>query len=494
MSDTETPDGEVSDEATPNEAIPDSEVSARVEDAIASVEDPDFGASVLDAGLVTDVAVADGAATITVDLAGADPEAAEDVTEAMRREAFEVPGVETVRVEGETPDSGGVRGGGAHGGGARGDAAGSGGAGSGAAGSHDHGGAHDAGAHGGGGGLALPEIDHVIAVGSAKGGVGKTTVATHLARALADEYDVGLFDADIHGPNVPEMVGVEGPVEATDDGRAAPADADGMQVMSVGLVADDAPLAWRGAMAHDALTELLEDTAWTDRDVLVVDLPPGTGDVVLTMLQEVPVAGSVLVTTPFPTSLSDTGRSAALLEENGVPVVGAAVNMRGFTCENCGHDHDLYGGGESGPEEELGVEVLAELPFDRGLQNPGEPGEGERSDAERPDAATPDPVADLAQSVGEFVESDDSGPVSVPDSALDVRGLPPRIRHEQVGEEFAALAPGEEFYVVNDHDPSPLAQMLAGEFAEESADEAFETCEVHRRAPDEWVLELQRAV
>ncbi|WP_135853922.1 P-loop NTPase [Halorussus salinus] len=482
--------------------VPDDEISRRVEEAVASVEDPDFGASVLDAGLVTDVGVADGVATITVDLAGADPEAAEDVTEAMRREAFEVPGVETVRVEGKTPDSGGVRGG--AGGGARSGAANSGSAGTSAAGSHDHGEScdHGGGVGGGGvgssgvgsggvssgasgGGLALPEVEHIVAVGSAKGGVGKTTVATLLARALADEYDVGLFDADIHGPNVPEMVGVEGPVEATDDGRAAPAEVDGMQVMSVGLIADDAPLAWRGAMAHDALTELLEDTAWSDRDVLVVDLPPGTGDVVLTMLQEVPVTGSVLVTTPFPTSLSDTGRSAALLEENGVPVVGAAVNMHGFTCENCGHDHDLYGGSETGPEEELGVEVLAELPFDRGLQRP---------DSGGPDAATPGPVADLAESVGEFVERDDAGPVSVPDSALDVRGLPPRIRHEQVGEEFAALDPGEEFYVVNDHDPSPLAQMLAGEHTDESPEGAFDTCEVHRRGPDEWVLELRRAV
>jgi ATP-binding protein involved in chromosome partitioning len=235
-------------------------------------------------------------------------------------------------------------------------------------------------------------------------------------------------------------------------------------------------------------------------DVLVVDLPPGTGDVVLTMLQEFSVAGALLVTTPFPTSLSDTGRSAALLEESGVPVVGAAVNMAGFTCEECGHDHDLYGAGvggdvdggedgddaEVGPEAELGVDVLAELPFDRGLQRPE-------------DAVAPDSVADLAAAVGDHLESDDAGPVELPDSALDVRGLPPRIRHEQVGEEFRALDPGEELYVVNDHDPSPLAEMLVGEYAAESEDsaaatEAFETCDVHRRGPDEWVLEVRRAV
>ncbi|NHN61580.1 MULTISPECIES: P-loop NTPase [Halorussus] len=438
------------------------DIQARVEAAVAEVEDPDFGASVVDAGLVTDVAVADGVVTVSMDLSGAAPGDAEDVAEAVRREAFEVPGVEQVRVESDL--AGGE---------------------SGEVDEFHRGHGHDssAGAHSRGADLSLPEVDHVVAVGSAKGGVGKTTVATHLARALAHEYDVGLFDADIHGPNVPDLVGVEGPVEATDDGRAAPAEVDGMQVMSVGLVANDAPLAWRGAMAHDALTELLGDTAWTGRDVLVVDLPPGTGDVVLTTLQEVPVSGAVLVTTPFPTSLGDTGRSAALFEENGVLMVGAVVNMAGFACEECGHDHELYG--DADPEAELGVDVLAELPFDRGLQSP----ETERSDA----AARPGPIADVADAVADFLESDDAGPVSVPDSALDVRGLPPRIRHEQVGEEFRALDPGEAFYVVNDHDPSPLAEMLAGEHAEGSADEAFDACEVHRRAPDEWVLELRRA-
>ncbi|PSP55001.1 chromosome partitioning protein [Halobacteriales archaeon QS_1_67_19] len=433
------------------------DTAERVRAALADVTDPDFGASLLEAGLVTDVSVSEGTATLAVDPSGADPAEAEEVIEAMRQAAFGVEGIEQVRVEGETPGPGTEAGPGS---GHRGDAG------------HAH----------GTGGVSIPGVEHVIAVGSAKGGVGKTTVATHLAEALANGRDVGLFDADIHGPNVPEMLGVEGPVEAGDDGRARPAEVEGMQVMSVGLIANDAPLAWRGAMAHEAVLELLADTAWADLDVLVVDLPPGTGDIALTVLQEVPVAGSVLVTTPFPTSLADTGRSAALFEENGVPVVGAAVNMRGFVCEECGHAHDLYGGGD--PEAELGVPVLAELPFDRDLQRP---------DTDAPAAELPEPVTDLADAVAEFLESDGTGPVSVPESALDIRGLPPRIRRQQVSEEFRALDPGEEFFVVNDHDPSPLAQMLAEEVADESPDAAFETCEVHRRAPDEWVLELRRA-
>lgn len=415
------------------------EADQRVREALCEVVDPDFGVNVVDAGLVTDVAVADATATLSVDLAGTDPEDAEHIVEAARKAAFGVKGIDQVRVEGETPepkDSPGV---------------------------------------------SISGVDHVITVGSAKGGVGKSTVAIHLAQALADNYNVGLFDADIHGPNVPEMFGVEGPARATDDGLAEPKSVDGIQVMSVGLIANDAPLAWRGAMAHDALTELLSDTAWSDCDVLVIDLPPGTGDVVLTTLQEVPVDGGIFVTTSFPTSLSDTHRSAALFEENGVPVVGAAVNMAGLACEECGHYHDLYGG--SDPEEELGVPVLAELPFDRALQRPV-----------TGDSELPGPVADLARAVCDHLESDDVGPVSVPDSALDIRGLPPRIRHEQVSEEFRALGPGEEFFVVNDHDPSPLAQMLASELGNDSPDEAFDICEVHRRAPDEWVLELQRPV
>ncbi|WP_135805457.1 P-loop NTPase [Halorussus marinus] len=413
------------------------ELTERVREAIATVDDPDLGTSVVETGLVTDVSVADATATVRVEFAGADPGDAEEVVEEVRSAAFEVAGVERVRVEGDTPEPE-----------SEGDATG-----------------------------ALDGVEQVLAVMSAKGGVGKTTVATHLARALADDYDVGLFDADIHGPNVPEMLGIEGPAQATDDGLAAPTEVDGIEAMSVGLLAGDEPLAWRGAMAHDALTELLEDTAWSDRDVLVVDMPPGTGDVALTMLQEVAVAGVVLVSTPFPTSLSDTARSAALVEENGVPVVGAAINMRGFECEACGHRHDLYGGDD--PESELGVPVLAELPFDRSLQRPD-------------DAAAPDPIAALAEGVADHLESTEAGGVSVPDSALDVRGLPPQVRHEQVGAEFRALDPGEAFYVVNDHDPSPLAELLAGEVADGSADEAFDTCEVHRRGPDEWVLEVER--
>jgi len=408
--------------------------SERVREAVAAVEDPDLGTSAVESGLVTDVTVADGVATITVDLAGFDPETAEEVTEALRREALSTPGVERAQVEGDTPDDGGD-------------------------------------------GVDRPDgVDTVIAVASAKGGVGKTTVSTQLARALAadDDRDVGLFDADLYGPNVPELLGLDGPVTADDDGNARPIERDGLVAMSVGLIANDAPLAWRGAMAHDAVTELFEDTAWGDLDALVVDLPPGTGDIVLTALQGLPVDGAVLVSTPYPTSVADTARSATLFQENAVPVLGTVVNMDGFTCD-CGREHDLFP--DADLESELDAPVLADLPFDERVREV--------------DGPVPEEFAALAGRVTARVEEEHD--VEVPDHALDIRGLPPQVRHEQAVEEFKALSPGETFYLVNDHDPSPLAAMLAEVVGDEaSPDEAFERYDVRRQAPDEWVMAVSR--
>jgi len=412
----------------------DDDTAERVREAVAAVEDPDLGTSAVDSGLVTDVSVVEGVATITVDLAGFDAGTAEDATEALRREALSTPGVDRAQVEGDTPD-----------------------------------GKTD--------GVERPEgIDTVIAVASAKGGVGKTTVSTQLALALAadEDRDVGLFDADLYGPNVPELLDLEGPVSANDEGDADPIEADGIAAMSVGLIANDAPLAWRGAMAHEAVTELFEDAAWGDLDVLVVDLPPGTGDIVLTTLQGLPVDGAVLVSTPYPTSVADTGRSATLFEENAVPVLGTVVNMRGFTCD-CGREHDLFP--DADVEADLDAPVLAELPFDERVRDIG--------------GTVPDEFAALAGQV--MARADEVDGVDVPEHALDVRGLPPQVRHEQAVEEFKALDPGETFYLVNDHDPSPLAAMLAEVVGgAESPDDAFERYDVRREAPDEWVMAVSR--
>ncbi|NHN49821.1 P-loop NTPase [Halostella sp. JP-L12] len=419
---------------TGNVAV-DDDLGDRVRDALTAVEDPDLGTNAVESGLVTDVSARDGAVTITVDLAGFDEPTGEEVTEALRREALATAGVERATVEGETPDEA----------------------------SEDR--------------LDRPDgVDTVIAVASAKGGVGKTTVSTQLARALSADprRDVGLFDADIYGPNVPELLDLDGPVSANAEGDAEPLERDGLAAMSVGLIANDAPIAWRGAMAHEAVSELFEDTAWGDLDALVVDLPPGTGDVVLTALQSLPVDGAVLVTTPYPTSVGDTARSAALFEENGVPVLGTVVNMAGFTCD-CGREHDLFP--DADVEGELDQPVLCELPFDEAVRET--------------DGDVPDAVASLADDVLERLDEQET--LDVPDHALDIRGLPPNIRHEQAVEEFRALEPGETFYLVNDHDPSPLASMLAEAVGYGGPlDEAFDRCDVRRRGPDEWVMAVSR--
>ncbi|MFB6183636.1 MAG: P-loop NTPase [Haloarculaceae archaeon] len=319
----------------------------------------------------------------------------------------------------------------------------------------------------------VASFDHVVAVASTKGGVGKSTVATNLACALAAEADVGLFDADIYGPNVPALLDLSGPVHSTANDEPRPVDAGGMEVMSVGLMAQDGPLAWRGAMAHDALTELFEDTAWAADDVLVIDMPPGTGDTVLTTLQEVPVDGVVVVTTPFHTSVADTRRSLDLFGENDVPVLGVVRNMGSFECPSCGDEHPLFH--DEASTAELDVPVLAELPFDPDLQRTPEPGD------------PPEAFATLATSVLDRVES--VWTAEVPHDAVDLRDVPPDARHEAVREEFTDRESGEAFVLVSDRDPAPVREFLA-DLADVDPD-AIAPFEVERATPETWVLHTE---
>jgi len=330
----------------------------------------------------------------------------------------------------------------------------------------------------------LADVDRVVAVASAKGGVGKTTVATHLACAMAETgLDVGLFDADIHGPNVPEVMDVDGPVYSDDDGNPLPVETDApdteaepLDVMSVGLMEEGAPLAWRGAMAHEALTELFEDTAWGDRDVLVVDLPPGTGDVVLTTLQEVHLDGVVFVTTPFHAAVTDTVRSLDLFRDNDVPVLGVAVNMAGFTCPTCGDEHDLFEHGD--PLNDLDAPVLGELDFDPSVQGTPRPGE----------------LTEQMQRLGEdaYDRVEDVWSADLPEDALDLRGVPGDERHDRVREAFDATEPGEAFELVSDRDPTPVRSFVAS-LSSNATDPADVTpFEVERATPETWVLRTVR--
>ena len=206
----------------------------------------------------------------------------------------------------------------------------------------------------------LPGVKNVIAVGAGKGGVGKTTVAVNLALALTKfGARVGILDGDMYGPNVPIMLGLHNMQLVTDGKRIVPAEKYGVQVVSMGfLTSDDAPVIWRGPMLHGAVQQFFRDVAWNDLDYLIVDMPPGTGDVALSLSQTVPVAGAILVTTPQQVSLADTRRAIRMYQKLNIPPIGLVENMSFYACTNCHHEADIFGHG--------GGEALAktmEVPF-----------------------------------------------------------------------------------------------------------------------------------
>jgi len=210
-----------------------------------------------------------------------------------------------------------------------------------------------------------PGVKNVIAVGAGKGGVGKTTVAVNLAIALAKcGSKVGIIDADIYGPNVPIMLGMKS--QLTNDGaKIVPAEKYGLQVISMGfLTADDAPIIWRGPMLHGALQQFFREVRWVDLDYLVIDLPPGTGDVALSLSQTVPVAGAIVVTTPQQVSLADTRRAVAMYRKLNIPPLGIVENMSYFVCTNCQHEADIFGhGGGEQMAADLKIPFMGRIPI-----------------------------------------------------------------------------------------------------------------------------------
>ena len=218
----------------------------------------------------------------------------------------------------------------------------------------------------------LPGIRNVIAVASGKGGVGKSTVSVNLALALAaDGARVGLLDADIYGPSQPHMVGLVGEQPDSVDGKTMnPIEARGLQVMSIGFLVDPTqPMVWRGPMVTSALNQMLRQTNWNDLDYLVVDMPPGTGDIQLTLAQQIPVAGSVIVTTPQDISLIDARKGLEMFRKVSIPVLGIIENMSTHICSNCGHEESIFGaGGGERMSEEYDVELLGQLPLDASIR------------------------------------------------------------------------------------------------------------------------------
>jgi len=212
----------------------------------------------------------------------------------------------------------------------------------------------------------LPNVKNVVAVASGKGGVGKSTTAVNLALALAAEgASVGILDADIYGPSVPMMMGIDGRPESDDGKTMEPLENYGVQVMSIGfLVAQDEAMIWRGPMATQALEQLLRQTNWKDLDYLIVDMPPGTGDIQLTLSQRVPMTGAVVVTTPQDIALLDAKKGIKMFEKVGVPILGIVENMAVHVCSNCGHVEHIFGAdGGKKMAADYGMDYLGALPL-----------------------------------------------------------------------------------------------------------------------------------
>ncbi|MFB6163553.1 MAG: Mrp/NBP35 family ATP-binding protein [Haloarculaceae archaeon] len=224
----------------------------------------------------------------------------------------------------------------------------------------------------------LPNVKNIVAVASGKGGVGKSTIAVNLAAGLAQlGARVGLFDADVYGPNVPRMLAASEQPRATRDETLVPPEKYGMKLMSMDfLLGEDDPVIWRGPMVHKVLTQLWEDVEWGALDYMVIDLPPGTGDTQLSMLQTVPVTGSVIVTTPQQVAVDDARKGLEMFGKHETPVLGIVENMSSFRCPDCGSEHHIFGeGGGERFAEEADMPFLGSIPLDPRVREGGDDGE-----------------------------------------------------------------------------------------------------------------------
>ncbi|QSW98707.1 P-loop NTPase [Haloterrigena alkaliphila] len=388
--------------------------------------------------LIEDVAVEDGIVTFTVDFGPVDRVLADRLTDQLRGAGLATDGVVHVRVEAAGADAPEI-------------------------------------------GLPVSGVDSIIAVGSAKGGVGKTTVTASLARALAETgLDVGVFDANVYAPDAPDLLEAEGPVQTSPTGKPMPVETeDGIQVVSIELIADDGPVAWRGAMVHDVVKDLLGDAAWDDRDVLLVDLPPGIGDAVYTIVQQAPLDGGLLVSTPTDECVRATRRTAALYSANDVPTIGVVPNMVG-AAEG---ETTPFDGGPDALAEDVAEAAYAEIdpvPFDPTLREPTA-----RSVAD-PETTGERAIDALRETVLEFLETE-GGP-GVPEDAIDLRGLPPETCHRQVVTEFGVAA-DEPVSVLLRGDPDDLVEVVDESLARDGR--SLERTAVDDLGYDGWLVELE---
>ena len=264
----------------------------------------------------------------------------------------------------------------------------------------------------------LPNVKNIIAVASGKGGVGKSTTAVNLALALAAEgATVGVLDADIYGPSQPQMLGITGRPESVDGKTLEPMMGHGLQASSIGFMIDvETPMVWRGPMVTQALDQLLNQTNWRDLDYLIVDMPPGTGDIQRTLAQKVPVTGAVIVTTPQDIALLDARKGLKMMEKVGIPILGIVENMSMHICSQCGHMEHIFGsGGGERMAKDYSVDLLGSLPLDIGIR--------EQADSGKPTVVS-DPdglVAGIYKTIARKIA------VKIADSMKDMTGKFPSI-------------------------------------------------------------------
>ncbi|MFC7133790.1 MULTISPECIES: Mrp/NBP35 family ATP-binding protein [Salinibaculum] len=329
-------------------AVPPTEEDVR--GALAAVEDPDLGDDIVSLGLVNSIEIDEAAETVHIDLALGAPYSptetamAGNVREALADLDYEIDLSASID-RGLDPED-----------------------------------------------EVLPNVENVIAVASGKGGVGKSTVAVNLAAGLADMgARVGLFDADVYGPNVPRMVDADEPPRANEDEEIVPPEKFGMKLMSMDFLAgEDDPVIWRGPMVHNLLTEFWENVVWGHLDYMIVDLPPGTGDTQLTLLQSVPVSGAVIVTTPQEVALDDARKGLKMFGRHDTAVLGIVENMSSYHCPDCGSEHAIFGeGGGQRLASEVDMPFLGDIPLDPSIREGGDEGrpmvlaDGETSEALR---------------------------------------------------------------------------------------------------------------
>lgn len=332
----------------------------QVLEVLGTVQDPDLHKDIVTLGFVKDVRIDDGQVDFTIELTTPACPVRDQMKAEAEQKVAALPGVRAARAKMTA----------------------------------------DVKARGGFGRQAVSGVRNIVAVGAGKGGVGKSTTSVNLAVALARKgARVGLMDADVYGPNIPQMLGITDQPEVSEDKKMVPPEAHGLKVISMGmLVPPDQPVIWRGPMLHGAVQQFMREVAWGELDYLVVDLPPGTGDVALSMAQSVPMAGAVVVTTPQGVSVSDVRKAVAMFRQLNIPVLGVIENMSYFVCGHCAGRTDIFGtGGGRRMAEDLSIPFLGEVPIDIRVRSGGD--EGQPIVAAAPEAPAAQAFADVASRV-----------------------------------------------------------------------------------------------